>query len=157
MTERPSFLHRWYDQDMHVSELVAIMEGLSDESQYLLALLLGAIAEEIIANKGKSQFVKELDWDKLISLMKSKRGRRWYDEEPEMHKAFNLLFSLDDADKGAVGRQLYVPALIIQAYERYCKAKQHPVDLDVICDIVEVSFREGAQAAESKFAHFNNH
>ncbi|MEB3287077.1 MAG: hypothetical protein VKJ04_06200 [Vampirovibrionales bacterium] len=148
------FLHRWYDQDLHVSELVKVMSGLSDENQYLLALLIGALSEEVIKHKGKSNFVQELDWDKLMGILKSKRGRRWYDEEPEMHKAFNILYSLPDMDKAWVGEQLHMPSLLIESYERRCKEQGKPVDLEVVCQILEVTFKQGIETAQAQFAHF---
>lgn len=147
------FLHRWYDQDHHLSELVRMLEHLSDESQYLVALLMGSIAQDAIELTGKSQFIKDLDWDKIIGILKSKRGRRWYDEEPEMHKAFNLLYSLEDAAKSWVAEQLYKPVLLIQTYEERCRATGVPVDLNIICDIMEVTFKEGNHVLTERFNH----
>lgn len=149
------FLHRWYDQDHHLSELVRVLEQLSDESRYLVALLLGSIAEEAIALTGKRHFIKDLDWDRIIGILKSKRGRRWYDEEPEMHKAFNLLYSLDDEAKDWVAEQLYKPVLLIQTYEDRCKSSGAEIDLNVICDIIEVTFKEGVDKLPARFTHLH--
>lgn len=137
-------LHRWYDQDIQLSELVRTLETLREESQTLFAFLLTSFSDEIRRVKG-ARFFQELQWGKLLALYKSKRGRRWYDREAVLHKAFNKLYSLTDADKAQIARNLVLPIRMVKQYESECDAQQQPIDLDTLCSIVEFAFNEDAR------------
>ena len=78
---------RWYDIDERLREMVETMERMGNDSQYLFGYLLCFFSEELVRTKGQTEALKDLDWDKLMGLIKSKRKRRWYDQEPVLHKA----------------------------------------------------------------------
>ena len=142
---------RWYDIDEHLRETVETMERMTNDSQYLFGYLLCFLGEEVVKAQGKKEALKELDWDKLMGLVKSKRKRRWYDQDPVMHKAFNILYALNDQDKILVGDELYLPVRLVRRYERRCEDSSQRCDIDTICDIVETFFTEGAEAVEARF------
>jgi len=139
---------RWYDIDDHLREMVETMERMTNDSQYLFGYLLCFLGEEVVKNQGKKEALKEMDWEKLTGLIKSKRKRRWYDQEPVLHKAFNMLYSLNDSDKILIGNQLHLPARLVRRYERRCEDNEQRMDIDMTCDIVETYFTDGADAAE---------
>lgn len=148
-----SSVHRWYDQDIHLSELVRTMELLGEESQILFALLLASFCDEVVRMKGRS-FFREMDWAKLKGLYKSKTGRRWYDEQTVLHVAFNKLYSLTDEDKAGIARKLHVPVLLVGNYETYCKEHRRPLDLDEIQAILSTIFRDGPEKALEIYSVF---
>ena len=143
--------HRRYDIDEHLREIVETMERMTNDSQYLFGYLLCFLGEEVVKAQGKKEALKELDWDKMMGLIKSKRKRRWYDQEPVLHKAFNLLYSLNDQDKVLVANELYLPARLVRRYERYCEDNNQRCDIDLMCEIVETYFTQGAEAVEARF------
>lgn len=151
-TQKPG-VHRWYDQDIHLSELVRTMELLSEESQILFALLLASFCDEVVRLKGRS-FFKEMDWNKLKGLYKSKTGRRWYDDQTVLHVAFNKLYSLTDEDKAGIARKLHVPVRLVGNYEAYCKEHQRPLDLDEIQAILSTIFKDGPEKALQIYSVF---
>lgn len=149
-THNPQF-KRWYDLDLHLSELVNLMEQMSEESQVLFAHLMRLMSDELIRTN-RRQFIDSLDWQKLRGIFKSKQGRRWYDQEPNIHKAFNLLYSLQDEHKAAVARELYVPSQIVGEYETRCREEHTNPDIEVVCRIVELVFREETDKARAQFS-----
>jgi hypothetical protein len=147
---RKSRIHRWYDMDVQLSELVLSLEMLSEESQTLFAFLLMLFSDEIVRAKGRA-FFQELEWEKIMGIYKSKRGRRWYDRQPVTHKAFNKLYSLSDDNKAIIAQQLYIPVRIVKQYETHCQEQGGTPDINLIFDIVETSFREGPQVAQERY------
>ena len=147
------FVHRWYDRDLSLSELVRTLESLSEESQVLFAFLLMFFSDEVVQRKGR-EFFRELEWEKLIGIYKSKSGRRWYDQHAILHTAFNKLYSLNDLDKAAIAKELHVPGRIVQHYENYCKTHQTPADIEMIYTILATSFKEGPDQALSVYSVF---
>jgi hypothetical protein len=151
---QPGFFHRWYDMDMHLSELVHILEGLSEDSQTLFAFLLMFFSDEVVRRKGRA-FFRELEWEKLIGIYKSKSGRRWYDKQGVLHAAFNKLYSLNDLDKASIAKELHTPGRIVQHYEAYCQSHQTSADIEMVCSILETSFKEGPDQALARYTVFD--
>jgi len=152
-TPNTGYIQRWYDMDVQLGELVRTLENLSEESQMLFAFLLTLFSDEIVKVKGLS-FFREMEWEKLIGIYKSKKGRRWYDQDPVLHKAFNKLYSLNDQQKAAIAKELYIPGRLVSLYEAHCKAKTQELNLETICEIVGTCFTEGAEAAQQRYASF---
>jgi hypothetical protein len=148
------FFHRWYDMDIYLSELVRTLESLSEESQTLFAFLLVFFSDEIVRRKGRA-FFRELQWEKLMGIYKSKSGRRWYDQHAILHTAFNKLYSLNDLDKAAIARELHIPGRIVSHYEAYCSTHQTRPDLEMVYSILETSFKDGPEQAMSVYSVFD--
>lgn len=151
-----AFFQRWYDSDVQLSELVHSMESLSLESQVFFAFLVETFSDKIVKVRGK-QFFSEMDWDTLKGVYKSKRrGRRWYDSEPNLQRAFNKLYSLSADDKAAVARELHIPSRLVMRYESECHiSAESPPNIDLLCQIVETSFKEGPEKAQERFKTFD--
>lgn len=150
---QPPSVHRWHDQDFHLSELTTTLERMSEESRYLFALLLCDFSKMVIQAHG-SQFIRDLQWRKMTALLKSKQARRWYDTEPMMHRAFNLLYSLQETDREWVAQELYIPSRLVGLYETHCQLSDRTVNLDTVCQLVEKVFQAGPQAAQKELDRF---
>lgn len=152
-TSNASFFQRWYDMDICLSEFVRTLEGLSEDSQTVFAFLLMSFSDDVVRRKGRA-FFRELEWQKLIGIYKSKNGRRWYDKQGILHTAFNKLYSLNDMDKASVAKMLHIPSRIVQRYETYCQQHQAPTDIEMVYSILETSFKDGPEEALSTYAVF---
>ena len=130
-------LQRWYDQDTQLGELVHTLETRN----------------RIIKLRGRD-FVRQLDWTIFIGLIKSRRGRRWYDQEATLRVAFKTLYSLSFPDKALVGRELSIPAQLVQRYETYCQKNQDEISLDMVQTIVETCIKEGPKSAQDIYSIF---
>ena len=146
-------LQRWYDQDTQLGELVHTLETLSPKCQKLFAYLLQDTCNRIIKLRGRD-FVRQLDWTIFIGLIKSRRGRRWYDQEATLRVAFKTLYSLSFPDKALVGRELSIPAQLVQRYETYCQKNQDEISLDMVQTIVETCIKEGPKSAQDIYSIF---
>ena len=147
-------IHRWYDMDPTLGELVRTMEQLSPNNQAFFAFLIKHSAERIIKIRGR-EFIRKLDWTVFLGLIKSKSSRRWYDQEPTQHQAFNLLYSLSDADKAVIARELNPSAEIVLRYESYARNKGQSIVPTVVQRIVETCIKEGPDKARAQFDIFH--
>src|SRR5690242_7635008 len=130
------YFHRWYDLDLTLSELVQTIQALSEPSKILFGLLLLNFTDRVVQVRGHS-FFTQLEWPKMLGIIKSKRGNRWYDLDPVLHQAFNKLYSLSDADKDLIAKALYRPVLAVRRYEKECLSHSTPPDIEMVCSLVE--------------------
>lgn len=83
---------RWYDKDPDLSHLMHFIESLNDEirdeiAQDMIQILMG----EICTNAdGK---ISDLSAGTLTEY------KRWYDKNPSLHSAVELIKTLDDEDR----------------------------------------------------------
>jgi hypothetical protein len=147
-------VHRWYDRDAQLSDLVRTMERLSPDSQVLFGHILKQTAWQLIKHRGRT-FVRNLNWETFMGILKSKRSRRWYDRDHTLHTAFNLLFSLADGDRALIGRELSIPAELVHHYETYAQSRNEDICLDVVQSILETCFREGPHQAVATYSIFH--
>lgn len=140
------YFHRWYDMDLTLSELVQTIQALSEPSKVLFGLLLLNFTDRVVQVRGHS-FFTQLEWQKLLGILKSKRGKRWYDLDPVLHQAFNKLYSLSDADKDLIAKALYTPILVVRRYEEECLSHSSPPDIGTVCNLVETCFTQGSEQA----------
>jgi len=146
-------IQRWYDRDAKLSELVRTLEALSPQSQVLFSHLLKSLILRLIHHRGRS-FIQGVSWRTLIGIVKSKRSRRWYDQEHTMHVAFNMLYSLGERDQAFVGRELSLTAELVRRYELYAQARNEAVSTDMVMSIVETCFQQGLEQAQSVYSIF---
>lgn len=148
-------IHRWYDMDAQLSDMVRTIEVLSPQSQLLFGHLLKNTISRLIKLRGRA-FTRELNGQTFLGIIKSKRSRRWYDQSPTLHTAFNMLFSLSDPDKTLIARELAIPAELIHDYEAYAKAHNDKVHVNVTFSILETYLTKGREEALSVYAIFHS-
>ena len=83
---------RWYDKDPDLSNLMAFLEGLSDEVREEVAQdLIQIIMSELNTNK-----------DGEISILadnKITEYKRWYDKNLSLHSAIEIIKNLGDKER----------------------------------------------------------
>lgn len=85
---------RWYDQYNHISSLVKITEQMPTGVQYNIGDNLVSTIERYKEAAEKSDALKSLGADIVLGLYKSRRKLRWYDQIPQLHKAFTMMATL---------------------------------------------------------------
>lgn len=138
---------RWYDEDLFVGALVYAMQGMSYNSQHLFARLVQILTDETVTQMGRDQFLKDLNWNRVANLRKSKRKRRWYDQEPKLFKAFNKLYALNEELRQDVAHKLFIPCQLVHKYELFCEQEQKEPDPIIIRQIVETCVKRGPEKA----------
>jgi len=155
VNQRPA-IKRWYDIDPALSQLVHTVEHLDPVCQKLFARLLKISSERLIKKHGR-EFSRNLNWETYHSILKSRRSRRWYDQEQNLHKAFNTLLSLNEADRAFIGRELNVPAQIIAGYESYCKIQQNKIKPSFVQAIIDTWINKGPERVLELYSEFLPH
>jgi hypothetical protein len=86
---------RWYDKVPALGFAVEIMETMPSNIRVMLAQATNSfINREGWKNKHTDGQLKQIGRDKILGLMKSKKKLRWYDQNAEVHQAFNELYLL---------------------------------------------------------------
>jgi len=96
MTGRSIHFTRWYDRIPELSRAVALLEKAPRDWQQLIAGDITNAVELYELTGQEAHGFKKLGTEKVMGLMKSKNKRRWYDQDPIVHQAFNYLFLMDD-------------------------------------------------------------
>ncbi len=152
---RSSF-KRWYDIDEQLSIVVHTMEKLTFVSQLTFANTLLDLSERILMEKGRDEYLANLDEERQKGLEKSIDKRRWYDRYPTLHKAFNNLYALRDEDRHEIADILLVPCQIVQLYEQYCERRNRETDPKVIQEILRTSIVEGPNRAKRLYSIYTS-
>ena len=89
---------RWYDSLPELSQAVRLLERANpDHRDIICKFVVDMYEEHCTPNPHEDYGLKKLGAQKVIGLMKSKSKRRWYDQEPQVHKAFNALYVMDES------------------------------------------------------------
>lgn len=86
---------RWYDRLPELSRAVRLLEKMSKVEQQLIADSIVQLQPLHEVSRHTDGF-KRVGTEKLLGLMRSKVKRRWYDQDPTIHQAFNCLYLMDD-------------------------------------------------------------
>jgi hypothetical protein len=87
---------RWYDRISELSQAVRLLEKAPYLQQQVIATIIVGSMQLHHLTQRSEHGLKKLGSEKVIGLMKSKGKRRWYDQDPLMHQAFNYLYIMDD-------------------------------------------------------------
>lgn len=87
---------RWYDTVPELSQAVRTMEKMPVKHQQLIASVIISYAPMAEVAEKTDQGLKKVGGEKLMGLMKSKNKKRWYDQDPTVHQAFNYLFVMNE-------------------------------------------------------------
>jgi hypothetical protein len=81
-TARPK---RWYDHDPLLIEVLETLRSFKEELRVQSQIFLNKITEEV-GQEAVNRF-----YEKALAEFGDKRGRRWYDQDPVVSKAVELL------------------------------------------------------------------
>lgn len=86
---------RWYDRIPELSQAVRQMEKLPlARQQWLAHAIIDLMPMHQVSQR--TEGLKKLGTEKVKGLLKAKVKRRWYDNDPLVHQAFNHLYLMDD-------------------------------------------------------------
>ncbi|MBY0449172.1 MAG: hypothetical protein K2X01_00920 [Cyanobacteria bacterium] len=148
---------RWYDYDTILSKMVGSLETMTNDSRRLFGYMICCFSKTLILSQTRTEFLFSLNLSKVKGLFKSQAKRRWYDQDPVLHKAFNLLYSLDDENRQIVTEKLFAPASVVREYELACKEEKLKPDPIIVHQIIETCFLQNAEQAREFFRSWLNH
>lgn len=89
---------RWYDNDTGMDRVLNLMKDLPENIQEDLALTLIQFANLIRKNRKVEEETLSIGKNKVLGLYKASNKRRWYDKNPSLMSAMNILSTLPPAE-----------------------------------------------------------
>jgi hypothetical protein len=119
---------RWHDND---PDLLIALERLAQcppEQQQMLAQLLLDTTDVVGMSYQQDSRLKNLGSERVMSLMRAKARRRWYDKDVTLHKAMMSIMMVMDTYRTLLGRRLGHAIQAIETYTLWCKSEGMPLD-----------------------------
>lgn len=92
---------RWYDFDPNVSVLLDVLKNVPEniQEEVLTSILKTArVIREKLDTETPDDVPVSIGKNRVLGLYMSSQKRRWYDENPVITNAFNVLATLPDED-----------------------------------------------------------
>jgi hypothetical protein len=86
--------NRWYDNETGMNRVLNLMRDLPENIQEDLALTLIQFANLIRKNRKIEDDTLSIGKNKVLGLYKASQKRRWYDKNPTLMSAMNILNTL---------------------------------------------------------------
>lgn len=108
---------RWYDRSPQVSQAVRSLEKADPDFQRSVAEVINEVTDVKSLNARTEGGLKKVGSQKILGLMKSKAKRRWYDENPQLHRAINNLYIMDELQREEIGLKVIVSLGALEQYK----------------------------------------
>lgn len=142
---------RWYDLESHLSQVVRAMEFMNETSQVKFGERLFELSEELILEKGGSDYLANLSDDVKAGLEKANSKSRWYDRHEKLHLAFKNLYSLPNSERRQIAVMMVTPIKIVRGYEKHCKNSGQVPDSIIVDEILRTCLTSGPKRAENLY------
>ncbi len=137
---------RWYDRSPQVSQAVRTLEKADPNFQRAIAEIVNEMTDSKNLNTRSEGGLKKVGSQKIMGLMKSKAKRRWYDENPEMHRAINHMYIMDDVQREEVALKIIVALSAMTAYQRKCLNAEDLPDFREMLSITKSVFQKDPES-----------
>lgn len=87
---------RWYDKYPNISLIMKLTEHLPKHVQTHVGDNLYGLVQKYYEVLEQNSDLKSLGPEVVMSLNKSLRKQRWYDEIPTLHKALNMMLTMPE-------------------------------------------------------------
>lgn len=91
-------IKRWYDKSAKLSELMDVLSNLADSDIDKIAQPLYQIVRIYWKQKREKEELVSMGADKLFGYYKAYNKRRWYDRNPSLSSAVNIMSTLSVKD-----------------------------------------------------------
>ncbi|OGH99781.1 MAG: hypothetical protein A2287_06505 [Candidatus Melainabacteria bacterium RIFOXYA12_FULL_32_12] len=86
--------NRWYDRGPKMVEVLELIESLSQIEQEELGTTLIQLVNILRKNRKEDEIPISIGKNRVLGLYKSSNKRRWYDRNPVLMSAMNVLSTL---------------------------------------------------------------
>lgn len=118
---------RWYEQNPYLAQAMEQLRLAEPLAQAVIAQVINeTYSMEKLTHVPNTFGLKSVGKDKIQGLMRSKNKRRWYDEDPQVHQAVNLIYLMPDE-----GRLLCALRMLLALQKLKQHAAAAPEDVDV--------------------------
>jgi hypothetical protein len=139
---------RWYDSRPIIKVLTDTLSAMPDQLQFLMgdALLWSMIRERKVNTKGIPY--TSIGAAKVIGLHQSKKRRRRYDQNQELHEAMSAFYLLSAPDQNFIAESMWELITFVQRYYAACFLVDAPVDMEMIKTIAKTCATKGIVKAQ---------
>lgn len=145
---------RWYDQERSCHRLFKQMQQMPQpEIREFCGRVIIHFCERLrkeMSKKGAGAFgVNSIGAPAISSLYRfGEKRRRWYDDEPVLHKAAGMMYTLSQAGLSVLGYKLGDTFGLIQVYAQVCDQVEQLPDVKDMANICTTSLQAGMEEAE---------
>jgi hypothetical protein len=137
---------RWYDAYPDLQKSLVIMASFPPEILDIVAQGIVEIAERDCWAHQAINAVKSLGKEKVLALHKSKARRRFYDHNPQLHKAMNYIFVLSEGKRQYVCQKMKALIEYVFDYLKTCDEFKALPNADNIGELANTFVRKGSPA-----------
>ena len=137
---------RWYDRSPQVSQAVRTLEKSHSDFQKAIAEVINELSDLRSLTHQNEGGLKKIGSQKILGLMKSKAKRRWYDENPQMHKAINTMYVMSEEEREEIALKVLVSLGGLNSYKNRCTESETPPSYREMLAIVKSVFQKDTLA-----------
>ncbi|MCE3235510.1 MAG: hypothetical protein K0Q50_1690 [Vampirovibrio sp.] len=147
--------NRWYDRDPACPRLIKQIQGMQQPElrEFCARTLINfceKLRKEIQLKDRKNRGINSIGLTALTGLYRfGQRRRRWYDQEPALHKAVGMLYSLPEIGLSVIAYKLGDTFGLLQIYSIVCSQVDQPPNMKDIAKITTTALKTGKEEAES--------
>ncbi len=134
---------RFYENDPLVKQAVEAIFLFPYEIQSIIASGIADLAENECQVKAILEDVKSLGADVVLSIYKSKRRRRQYDGNPNLHQAINYLMVLPEDKRRLLAVKISELIELMGDYLKICRDHQADTQAEVVQAITTTYVKTG--------------
>jgi hypothetical protein len=139
--------NRWYDAYPDLQKALVILVSFPPEILDIVAEGIVHIAERDCKANEIIKSVKSIGKDKVLALHQSKARRRFYDNNPQLHKAMNYIFILSENKRQYVCRKMKNLIEYVFDYLKTCDDFKEVPTKDTIDSLATTFVNKGSPAA----------
>jgi hypothetical protein len=106
---------RWYDEMPELRNAVSLMQVLPESVQVVMSQMISASLRKESRRKARNGELRQIGPEKILGLLKSKAKNRWYDQEANIHKAFNDIYLTEGMQCRQTSLRIIVAVAELQA------------------------------------------
>ncbi|MEB3245783.1 MAG: hypothetical protein VKJ06_07350 [Vampirovibrionales bacterium] len=138
---------RWYDAYPDLQKSLVILAAFPPQILEIVAEGVVEMAERECRANDIIKNLRTLGKDKILALHKSKHKRRFYDVNPQLHKAMNYIFVLSENNRLYMAKKMMELIDFVFDYLKACSSVQHVPCRDEIGNLASVYVRKGGAEA----------
>ncbi len=145
---------RWYDQEKSCPRLISQLRDIpqTEVREFCARVLINfceKLRKEIHERDKRTLAVNSMGHSGIQGLYRyGEEKRRWYDQDPVLHKAVGSLYSLNPEGLGIIGFKLGDTYGLMQIYATVCQQIEQPPDLKEMARIATTALKTGTKEAE---------
>lgn len=90
--------NRWYDSNLGVKDLLDLIKIIPPEAQEGLSQMIINFVNVYRKSRPPSDMPISIGKDRVLGIYKSSEKRRWYDKNPALLSAMNVIATLPEED-----------------------------------------------------------